>query len=103
MKTILTYTHTRNLFIKTKFKPFVNKYFKDVRFLGCEYGNWEPSISISNWEEIKYQLPKYAIPAKVELDKNISFLEAISFGQLGLAREIRGENNDCLTTVRCNK
>ncbi len=66
MKTILTYTHGRNLFTKNKFKPFVYKYFKDVKFLGCESGNWDPRICISNWEEVKELLPKYAIPIKVE-------------------------------------
>ncbi len=89
MKTILTYTHGRNLFTKNEFKPFVHKYFKDVEFLGFESGNWEPSISISNWEEIKNDLPKYAIPIKVEWDKQrIRWLQAIMYGQLGLAREI---------------
>jgi hypothetical protein len=92
MKTILTYTHTRNIFTRNKWKPFVEKYFKDVKYLGCDSGNWEPEISISNWEEIKYKLPKYAIPIKVRLDTNISVLEALVNGQLGLARELRGEN-----------
>lgn len=66
MKTILTYTHTRSLFTGNKFKPFVHKYFKDVKFLGCESGNWEPKISISNWEEIKNIIPKYAKPENYE-------------------------------------
>lgn len=92
MKTILTYNHTRDLFKGDKFKPFVYKYFKDYKFLGTESGNWSPKISISNWEEIKYSLPKYAIPNKVELDKNISTLGALINGQLGLAREINGGN-----------
>ena len=101
MKTILTYTHGRNLFTGSNFKPFVNKYFKDVEFLGFESGNWEPSISISNWEEVKNELPKYAIPLKVEWDKkNITILEALSSGQLGLARELRGENLSEMKTVR---
>jgi len=62
MKTILTYTHTRNLFTKNKFKPFVKKYFKDVKFLGTKSGNWDAKISISNWDEVKNILPKYAKP-----------------------------------------
>lgn len=97
MRTRLTYTHGRNLFIKNEFKPFVNKYFKDVRFEGFESGNWGPTISISNWDETKDILPKYAIPSNIELDKtNISFLEALSNGQLGLAREKCGGNeNHC--------
>jgi len=93
MKTILIYYHTRNLFTKNEFKSFVKKYFKDVKYLGTECGNFSPSISISNWEETKYNLPKYAIPIKIKLDiANITAFEALINGQLGLAREIRGEN-----------
>ncbi len=93
MKTLLTYTHDRNLFKGNEFKPFVHKYFKDVEFIGFESGNWNPTISISNWEEVKDILPKYAIPFAIELDKaNISFLEALSNGQLDLAREKCGGN-----------
>ena len=95
MKTLLTYTHSRDLFIKNEFKPFVKKYFKDVRFEGCESGKWNPTISISNWEEVKDILPKYAIPSKIELDKaKITFLQALSGGQLGLAREKCGGNSN---------
>ena len=94
MKTILTYTHIRNLFRGTKFKPFVNKYFKDVKYLGTECGNWEPSISISNWEDVKYQLPKYAIPVKIEWDYNhIHPLSAIASGQLHIARTFYENQN----------
>jgi len=94
MISVLTYHHTRNLFKQSEFLPFVKKYFRDVKYLGTESGNWSPRIRVSNWDEVKYELPKYAIPAKVELDSdNMTVLEALSLGQLGLAREIRGENN----------
>ena len=63
--TILTYNHTKNLFSRNEFKPFVNKYFKDVKFLGTEYGNWNPQIVVSNWSEVKNTIPKYAKPFKV--------------------------------------
>jgi len=62
MTTSLTYTHSRNLFTKNEFKPFVKKYFKDVKFMGCEYGNWYPTIIISNWDEVKDILPKSYMP-----------------------------------------
>ena len=62
MTTILNYTHGRNLFIRNEFKPFVDKYFKDVQFLGFDSGCWGPSISISNWDEVKDIIPKYAKP-----------------------------------------
>ena len=95
MRTCLTYTHGRNLFIGSEFKSFVHKYFKDVIFKGFESGNWHPQISISNWNEVKDILPQYAIPSNIELDKaNISFLEALSNGQLGLAREKCGGNEN---------
>ena len=94
MKVILTYHHTRNLFWKDSFLPFVNKYFKDVKYLGTESGNWSPKIKVNNWDEVKYELPKYAIPVKVEFDpQGMNVLKALSLGQLGLTREIRGENN----------
>lgn len=66
MKHILTYTHTRNLFTKNEFKPFVKKYFKDVKFLGTESGNWDAKLSVSNYEEVKKLLPKYAIPESIK-------------------------------------
>ncbi len=94
MKTILTYPHTRNLFRKDSFLPFVKKYFKDVKYLGTESGNWSPRIKVSNWDEVKHELPKYAIPVKIEFDpKSMNVLRALTLGQLGIAREIRGENN----------
>lgn len=100
MRFILTYTHTRNIFIKNEFKPFVKKYFKDVRFLGCDSGNWNPKIEISNWEDIKYQLPKYAIPIEIKLSfgkdgaySGFAILDALVHGQLGQARQIRGEDS----------
>jgi hypothetical protein len=38
-------------------KSWVKKCFKDVRFEGTEYGNWYPVISVSNWDDVKDQLP----------------------------------------------
>ncbi len=61
MKTILIYTHTRNLFKGNSFKPFVNKYFKDARFEGSD-GGWDAKLSVSNYDEVKDTLPKYAKP-----------------------------------------
>jgi len=62
----LTYYHTRSLFTKNEFKPFVNKYFKNVRFVGAESGNNNPMIEVSNYNEVKDVLPKYAKPEKIE-------------------------------------
>jgi len=67
MKTTLIYTHSRNLFSGSDFKPFVNKYFKDVEFEGFEVGNWYPAITISNWEEVKNILPKSYMPCAIEI------------------------------------
>jgi len=64
--TILNYTHARNLFCGNKFHSFVFKYFKDVKFLGFESGNWGPSISVSNWDEVKDTLPKSYQPDEIE-------------------------------------
>ena len=66
MKTTIIYKHGRNLFNGGDFKPFVNKYFKDVVFEGFEYGNWYPAITISNWNEIKNILPKSYKPYKIQ-------------------------------------
>ena len=62
MRTILVYKHTRNLFKGNCFKPFVYKYFKDVRFKGTESGNWGAMLEVSNYHEVKDVLPKYAKP-----------------------------------------
>ena len=66
MKTILNYTHGRNLFKGSEFKPFVHRYFKDVEFLGFESGYWGPSISVSNWDEVCHILPKSYHPESVQ-------------------------------------
>jgi len=66
MITELTYNHSRNLFYKGDYKSFVKKYFKDVKFEGFECGYWLPSITISNWDEIKAILPKSYHPIKIE-------------------------------------
>jgi len=64
MKHLLVYGRTRQLFAGSNFKPFVNKYFKDVEYLGAQDGQYgyHATISISNWQEVKGILPKYAIP-----------------------------------------
>jgi len=67
MKTTLIYIHGRNLFNGPDFKPFVNKYFKDVEFEGFEVGNWYPSITISNWDEIKDILPRSYMPHAIKI------------------------------------
>jgi len=89
-KVILTYYHTRNLFSKNKFKPFVKKYFEDVKFLGTESGNYSPAISVSltSFEKNKFKLPKYAIPEKIKWDEGteFDFFEALLYGQFDIAR-----------------
>jgi len=65
MITVLTYNHTRSLFRGTQFLPFVKNYFKNVGYLGTESGNWYPKIEVSNWDEVKHELPKYAIPVRI--------------------------------------
>jgi len=66
MRTILIYTHSRNIFTRNEFKPFVKKYFNDVKFLGCESGNWLAMIEVSNYNEVKDSLPKYAKPIEIK-------------------------------------
>ena len=65
MKHILIYPHTRNLFAKNEFKPFVKKYFKDIKFLGTESGNYYPMLEVSNHKEVENNLPKHAKPIKI--------------------------------------
>lgn len=88
MKHVLTYPYTRSLFTKNEFKPFVNKYFKDVRFIGTECGNYDAAIEVSNYEDVKNDLPKYARPAKVEIivsrQKDMTILEYLSAGSRGI-------------------
>ena len=73
---ILTYYHGRSLFIKNKWKSFVEKYFKDIEFIGFDFGYYFPSIKISNWEEIKDKLSKSYKPLYIsntmdEMEENI--------------------------------
>ncbi len=65
MKTKLKYTHCRDIMTKNIFKSWVKKWFKDVRFEGNEYGNWYPVISISNWDDVKDQLPENHKPIDI--------------------------------------
>ena len=87
MKHVLTYPSTRNLFIKNEFKPFVNKYFKDVRFIGTECGKFDASIEVSNYEDVKNDLPKYAIPYKAEfvINNSNSIVEWLACGSMGIS------------------
>lgn len=64
-RTQLTYHHCRNVFINDQFRPFIHKYFKNVNFLGFEYGYYYPTIEISNWDEVKDKLPKSYKPLKI--------------------------------------
>ena len=88
MKHVLTYPHTRNLFVKDSFKPFVKKYFKDVRFIGTECGRFDAAIEVSNYEEVKNDLPKYALPAKAEIivsqQKDMTLIEYLCAGSSGI-------------------
>jgi hypothetical protein len=77
MRTYLTYNHSRNLFDGCAFKPFVHKYFEDVKFEGFGCGYWFPTISISETVgniRIK-DLPKsyqpYKIESKKEYERNL--------------------------------
>lgn len=63
--TKLEYRHTRNIMSCNEWKSWVSKWFKNVRFHGCEYGNHNPVISITNWDEVKDVLPKSYKPCKV--------------------------------------
>ena len=65
MKTKLKYTHCRDIMTKNIFKKWIKKWFKDVRFEGTEYGNWYPVISISNWDDVKDQLPENHKPIDI--------------------------------------
>lgn len=58
MKHILLYYHARNLLSNNQWKPFIDNYFEQFKFLGFSSGSYYPEISISNWEEIKNNLPK---------------------------------------------
>jgi len=71
MKTYLTYTHSRNIFEAGEFKPFVRKYFEDVKFEGFGCGYWDPTISISGTVgNIKIKnLPQSCQPYKIENKK----------------------------------
>lgn len=69
-KTILTYTHTRNIFQGNEFKSFVNRYFKNPRFEGSDSGGCNALLSVTNYDKVKGLLPKYAQPIKVEETKN---------------------------------
>ncbi len=67
---LLTYKHTRDLFSGSGFKPWVKKYFPDAQFDGTEYGNWNPSILVGNYEEVKNNLPISYRPITVLLCAN---------------------------------
>lgn len=70
MKTELTYYHGRNVFIRNEWKPFINRYFKDIIFLGFDCGHYGPTIEITNWEEVKNNLPKSYQPIYVNGELN---------------------------------
>lgn len=69
MPYILTYYHTRQLFLNNKFKPFVRKYFKNPVYLGSVAGRYDAELQVDNWEEVKNILPKYAKPDDVKFSE----------------------------------
>ncbi len=73
MRIYLTYNHSRNLFSGGSFKPFVRKYFEDVKFEGYGCGYWFPTISISGTVgNVKIKdLPKSYQPDKIEGKKKV--------------------------------
>lgn len=66
MKVTLTYRHKRDIFWRGEFRPFVNDFFENPVFEGCYTGNWMAKISLTNWEDIKYDLPLKNMPIKVD-------------------------------------
>ncbi len=95
---LLTYDHTRDLFTKNKFKDWVKKYFKNVRYMGSIPGNYNPRIEISNWEETKGKLPKSYQPYKVlrvdvNRDSNLAVQQRDGFKYMDIRKE-REKGND---------
>ena len=71
MRIYLTYNYSRDIFNGGEFKPFVKKYFKNVKFEGFSCGHFYPTISISGTiGNVKIKdLPKSYKPYKIESEK----------------------------------
>lgn len=67
MATKLTFYHARTLFKGSSYKPWLAKWFGEFEYLGCETGNFYPSIMVSNYEDVKDKLPKSYQPIKTEM------------------------------------
>lgn len=66
MLTALTYSHHRQLFDGDQWKPWVTKWFDNPVLVECGlYGHY-PVITVTNWDQVKDQLPGKYLPARVE-------------------------------------
>lgn len=59
MPYILTYYHTRQLFLNNKFKPFVRKYFKNPVYLGSVAGRYD----YAKPDDVKFSEKRYEVKA----------------------------------------
>lgn len=68
MNTELTFRHKQDIIYMRKggFKPHITKWFKDVELIGYIFEEYCPTISISNWDEVKDKLPSKLQPINVD-------------------------------------
>ena len=85
---LLTFRHSRDVFVKNQFKSWVPKLFgTNVKFDGCEYGNNYPVLRVGTIDFLKV---KDEIPTKglVSIEGKFDVLTQLSLGVRDFKNEL---------------
>jgi len=77
----LTFSHTRDIFDGTKFKPWVYKLFPGARFDSCKWGDWYPTIKVPYEQfEAQYKNIPVRVQAKIaEIECRPSIIDFLAY------------------------
>uniref|UniRef100_A0A6H2A3L4 Uncharacterized protein n=1 Tax=viral metagenome TaxID=1070528 RepID=A0A6H2A3L4_9ZZZZ len=85
---LLTFRHSRDVFIKNQFKNWITKLFgTDVKFDGCQYGNNYPTliVSLPDFLKVKDDIPTRGL---VSIEGKFNLIEELSFGVRDFKNEL---------------
>ena len=76
----LTFNHTRAIFKKNEFAPWIKRLFPDgARFEGTSHGNYEPTIAVkyTDFEKVKNDIPTKNL---IRIRGSFNVIEYLAFG-----------------------
>ena len=66
MLTALTYSYRLQLLVGDQLKPWVTKWFDHPVLVECRPDGFYPVITVTNWDQVKDQLPEKFFPISVK-------------------------------------